>query len=186
MSDNMGTSRGGRRQAIALVAIAVVVVAAVVALVVGRTSHDSSAARSTATTIKVRAAPPLSGTSSTTVNPDAPNPDAPTTTVEPKLTITKPIPVSASVVIPGGTMALNAGLVSFTHVVQSGENLTFIAGWYFQMGGEPALYTFNRATIGPNPNLIYPGDQLTITMSATDVPRVSPAWPALQKLEQTP
>lgn len=186
MSDNMaGSSHRGRRQVFALGLIAAVVVAGVVALVVGHSSHDSSAARSTATTIKVRAAPPSSASTSTTTSTTI-NPSAPTTTVEPKLTITKPIPVSALVTIPGGTMALNANEVSFTHVVQSGENLTFIANWYLQMGGEPALYAFNRATIGPNPDLIYPGDQLTITMAASDVPKVSPAWPALQKLEQTP
>lgn len=186
MSDNMASSsHRGRRQVFALGLLAVVVVGGVVALVVGRASHDSSAARSTVTTIKARAAPPSSSTSTTTPTATT-NPSAPTTTFKPKFSITKPIPVSASVVIPGGTMALNAGLVSFTHIVQSGENLTFIAGWYLQMGGEPALYAFNAATIGPNPDLIYPGDVLTVTLRASDVPRISPAWPALQKLEQTP
>lgn len=104
-----------------------------------------------------------------------------TTVYKPRLSVAAPV----SVQLPGGSMALNAGIVSFIHVVQPGENLSFIAHWYLEMGGEPALYAFNQATIGPNPNLIYAGDRLTVTMRAADVPKISPAYPPLQKLEAT-
>jgi hypothetical protein len=89
----------------------------------------------------------------------------PTTTDQPRMTITAPI--------PGGRMAVNAGLVSFTHLQQTGEKLTVIANWYFEVGGEAALYAFNQAAIGPNPDHICPGDRLTVTMPASDVPRWS-------------
>lgn len=122
---------------------------------------------------------------STTTAPSTTVPSEPTTTYKPRLSITAPIPATATVAIPGGTMALNAGLVSFIHVVQPGENLSFIASWYFQFGGEPALYAFNQGTIGPNASLIFAGYRLMVTMPVVDVPKVSPAWPPLQKLEQS-
>ena len=51
------------------------------------------------------------------------------------------------------------------HVVQTGENLTFIAQAYY--GPEHAahwitLYNFNREIIGDNPDLITPGMELLI------------------------
>lgn len=167
-----------RRRRKRIAASAAVVVAAGLGIGIGFAttgggpSHRASAASTKRSTVTTR--PP---STTTTV------PSGPTTTAPPHLSITAPIPVSATVAVPGGTMALNAGVVSFTHVVAAGENLSFIANWYFEMGGTSALYAFNQATIGPNPNLIYPGDRLTVTMSANAVPKVSPAWPPLQKLE---
>ena len=51
------------------------------------------------------------------------------------------------------------------YTVQSGDNLSYIADKFY--GSESAdnvakIYYSNEATIGPNPNLIYPGQKLYI------------------------
>jgi len=51
------------------------------------------------------------------------------------------------------------------YTVQSGDNLSYIAGKFY--GNESAdnvarIYYSNEATIGPNPNLIRPGQKLYI------------------------
>ena len=51
------------------------------------------------------------------------------------------------------------------YTVQSGDNLSYIAGKFY--GSESAdnvskIYYSNQETIGPNPNLIYPGQKLYI------------------------
>ena len=51
------------------------------------------------------------------------------------------------------------------YTVQSGDNLSYISDKFY--GNESAdnvsrIYYSNEATIGPNPNLIYPGQKLYI------------------------
>ena len=51
------------------------------------------------------------------------------------------------------------------YTVQSGDNLSYIAKRFY--GNESAdsvskIYYSNQETIGPNPNLIYPGQKLYI------------------------
>lgn len=48
-----------------------------------------------------------------------------------------------------------------TYVVKKGDNLFVIAQW-FKLHGYGNLYAANRAVIGDNPSLIYPGQRITI------------------------
>lgn len=50
-----------------------------------------------------------------------------------------------------------------TYVVKTGDTLWAIAIHFHIKGGWPTLYHANVHTVGGNPNLIYPGQHLTIT-----------------------
>ncbi|RYE30317.1 MAG: LysM peptidoglycan-binding domain-containing protein, partial [Hyphomicrobiales bacterium] len=55
------------------------------------------------------------------------------------------------------------GPVSRTHTVQRGENLSVISQKYYGTQSKWAvIYAANKAVIGSNPNLIKPGQVLTI------------------------
>jgi len=62
----------------------------------------------------------------------------------------------------GGDPARAAAGQPVTHVVRSGEDLSRIATTFHVPGGWEALYQDNRQTIGPDPNLIRPGERLRI------------------------
>jgi nucleoid-associated protein YgaU len=49
-----------------------------------------------------------------------------------------------------------------TYVVKTGDTLWAIAIHFHVKGGWPTLYHANAHTVGSNPNLIYPGQHLTI------------------------
>jgi nucleoid-associated protein YgaU len=49
-----------------------------------------------------------------------------------------------------------------TYTVKAGDTLSGIATW-FRLHGYGALYDANRAVIGSNPNLIFPGERITIS-----------------------
>lgn len=49
-----------------------------------------------------------------------------------------------------------------TYVVQPGDNLWSIAAW-FKMQGYADLYARNKAVLGDNPELIHPGQRITIS-----------------------
>ena len=60
---------------------------------------------------------------------------------------------------------------TITYTVKQGDTLSGIAEW-FRLHGYGALYAANKSVIGSNPNLIYPGERITIshgvlTMSGT-------------------
>ncbi|MDQ2726830.1 MAG: LysM peptidoglycan-binding domain-containing protein [Actinomycetota bacterium] len=126
----------------------------------GRSSHLSSqmpAAKWSSATISVpptTAVPPtstapLTGTAPpTTAAPPtttAPTTSAPTTSAPP--TTVAPAPPSAQPPI--------------TYTVKPGDTLSTIATW-FQLHGYQALYQANMAVIGANPDLIFPGQTITI------------------------
>lgn len=50
---------------------------------------------------------------------------------------------------------------SVTYTVKAGDTLSGIAEW-FKLHGYGALYAANEAVIGSNPNLIVPGERITI------------------------
>ncbi len=50
---------------------------------------------------------------------------------------------------------------SVTYTVKAGDTLSGIAEW-FKLHGYGALYAANEAVIGSNPNLIFPGERITI------------------------
>jgi nucleoid-associated protein YgaU len=51
---------------------------------------------------------------------------------------------------------------SNTYVVKPGDNLSEIAARFHISGGWHTLYNLNKHTIGGNPNLIHPGQKLTL------------------------
>jgi surface antigen len=63
------------------------------------------------------------------------------------------------------------------HTVRAGETLSSIAEEMRIPGGWQALYAENRATIGGNPNLIYPGERLDWSETGT----ARPAPPTLPR-----
>jgi nucleoid-associated protein YgaU len=51
---------------------------------------------------------------------------------------------------------------AITYIVKSGDTLSGIATW-FKLRGYDQLYAANKSTIGANPNLIRPGERITIS-----------------------
>jgi nucleoid-associated protein YgaU len=51
---------------------------------------------------------------------------------------------------------------TITYIVKPGDTLSGIAKW-FSLHGYGALYAANRSVIGSNPNLIFPGERITIS-----------------------
>ncbi|WP_406186047.1 transglycosylase family protein [Streptomyces sp. NBC_01006] len=66
------------------------------------------------------------------------------------------------------------------YVVAPGDSLSAIATTQHVEGGWQALYETNRATVGSNPNLIFPGQRLTLRVTA------APAAPPAQNPEKPP
>lgn len=52
---------------------------------------------------------------------------------------------------------------TFTYRVKEGDTLSFI-GWYFNVDWHK-IYKTNKKVVGNNPNLIFPGEVLTITVN---------------------
>jgi len=75
-----------------------------------------------------------------------------------------PPPTTAATPAPITALAPPTGpiLVPLTYTVVPGDNLSTIA-WWFHTHGYGALYEANKAVLGDNPNLIHPGQQITIT-----------------------
>ena len=55
---------------------------------------------------------------------------------------------------------------AITYTVKKGDNLSSIAAW-FALHGYRSLFEANRAVIGDSPDLIQPGQRITITGSGT-------------------
>jgi len=51
---------------------------------------------------------------------------------------------------------------SVTYTVKAGDTLSGVAEW-FKLHRYGVLYAANEAVIGSNPNLIFPGERITIT-----------------------
>jgi len=95
-------------------------------------------------------------------------PSSPTTATTPSSTVPRsspapPPPVAGStspaVPMPAAVSGSLAGPITYT--VIPGDNLSKIALW-FHMHGYGALYEANKAVIGDNPDLVYPGQRITI------------------------
>jgi nucleoid-associated protein YgaU len=59
---------------------------------------------------------------------------------------------------------------SITYTVRLGDTLSDIADW-FKAHGFQDLYEANRAVIGSDPDLIYPGQKITVSQSGTTISR---------------
>ncbi|MEW2135463.1 transglycosylase family protein [Streptomyces sp. NPDC005409] len=90
----------------------------------------------------------------------------------------KAIPAQATTPRPTGTSVLPN-----PYVVAPGDSLSVIATRQHVEGGWQALYETNRATVGGNPNLIFPGQRLTLRITAAPA---TPAEPPAQNPEKPP
>lgn len=90
-------------------------------------------------------------------------PTAPTTSAVPTPT-TPPATKAAATKAPAAkapAAKVPASKAPVTYVVKPGDNLFVIAQW-FHLHGYGALYDANRSVIGSDPNLIHPGQRITI------------------------
>jgi nucleoid-associated protein YgaU len=142
-------------------AVVAVVVAAIAFAVAGLTTSSSARTQTAAPRHVTIAAPPATMSATTT------------TTGAGGMRPTK-----HPVKIPGGSFVVAGGLVHLTTVVGRGDTLYGLAQWFDLMGGWPALYALNHSVIGRNPNLIYPGEKLTLVIPAADIPKISPMYRA--------
>lgn len=76
-----------------------------------------------------------------------------------------------SAAAPQGGRAGTVGEKPAHHEVAAGETLSGIAGQHRIRGGWPALYERNRGVVGPDPDLILPGQRLTLRGGAAAPPR---------------
>ncbi|WP_374777210.1 transglycosylase family protein [Streptomyces sp. NBC_01310] len=72
------------------------------------------------------------------------------------------------------------------YVVAPGDSLSAIATEQRVEGGWQALYETNRATVGGNPNLIFPGQRLTLRVTAAPAAPARPPAPPAQNPEKPP
>src|SRR5947207_6689076 len=70
------------------------------------------------------------------------------------------------VIRPGTVLVLPGRRVPARYRVVSGDTLAGIAAALAVRGGWPALYAANRHVIGPDPNMIRPGNMLTVPRHA--------------------
>jgi nucleoid-associated protein YgaU len=121
--------------------------------------------------------------STTTLAPPATK-TSPTTAAAGPSAATRPLSnTSKPVAVAGGTFVVIGGNVSLTHVVAPGDTLFAISQWYKLMGGYAMLYKWNHSVIGNNPDLILPGEVLTITVPGAEIPKISPVFLAEAKAE---
>ena len=96
-----------------------------------------------------------------------------TAATQPETPASTPTP-SPSVVVTGTPSAAPtvrsspSTQASVTYVVKHGDTLSGIADW-FKLHGYGDLYSANIAQIGPNPNLIIPGERITISGTAMTI-----------------
>lgn len=128
----------------AAVAVAVMAIAAIAALLLRSGNGDSHSANgghpSTAPPSAVRQSASTTQSSAASVSVEA-----------------KPKAKAATV---GNSPA--AKVTPLTYVVRRGDNLTVIAAW-FHLHGYGALYENNKAVLGDDPDLIHPGQRITIS-----------------------
>jgi resuscitation-promoting factor RpfA len=72
------------------------------------------------------------------------------------------LPSAPSSAAPSRTQAMPHAADTITYIVKSGDTLSGIAEW-FSLHGYAALYAANASVIGANPNLIIPGEHITIS-----------------------
>jgi nucleoid-associated protein YgaU len=123
--------------------LAAVAAGGIVAATVMASTGTASAAKTTVAEPAVVATPP-----------------APTWDVAPTTTAPRPTATASPRRSVTATAAPTTGTI--TYVVKRGDNLSIIAAW-FHLHGYGALYDANRAVIGANPNLIFPGQRITIS-----------------------
>jgi LysM repeat protein len=82
-----------------------------------------------------------------------------------------------AVIVPGQVIAISEEALEDTHEVESGETLAEIAGLYDHVASWQALAEANAGTIS-DPNLLIPGDVITLTGAESAPAEAPPAEPA--------
>ncbi|WP_030756455.1 MULTISPECIES: transglycosylase family protein [unclassified Streptomyces] len=104
------------------------------------------------------------------------SPVAPVAPVAPVVPAARTAPEPGGGAVPTGTSVLPN-----PYVVAPGDSLSAIATDQHVDGGWQALYETNRSTIGGNPNLIFPGQRLTLRITTSPAlpppPRQDPEKP---------
>lgn len=96
-------------------------------------------------------------TQSAAVSPKTAEAKPPVVAEEAAAPVVEPVTAAAIEVAP-----LPVVVPPVTYVVQPGDNLIIIAKW-FDLHGFGELYEANKAVLGANPDLIYPGQVITIS-----------------------
>ncbi|NJQ04221.1 transglycosylase family protein [Streptomyces lonarensis] len=77
----------------------------------------------------------------------------------------------------GGSAARGQGAAAALHEVEAGDNLSEIADTHRVPGGWQSLYELNRSVIGKNPDLIHPGQRLSLANASAPAPSKDVAEP---------
>ena len=148
--------------------VAVMVVAGVVALIMtltgGNSGKDAAAGQPSGSQVGNQSSTAPSATTSTVAptaasTTAAPSTTAPVTTAAPATSAAPATP--AATTKPAGSASTSAKVVKYT--VKKGDNLTLIATWFNQRG-YGSLYDWNKSVIGKNPNLIYAGQTIIVSL----------------------
>lgn len=91
-----------------------------------------------------------------------PETSASTSPSSPPAAVTRTPPVASP------TVRSSPSVQAVTYVVKHGDTLSGIAEW-FKLHGYGDLYSANIAQIGSNPNLIIPGERITISGTAMTI-----------------
>lgn len=142
---------------------------------------------------------PALGTQAKTASAPAQQARQPQQAQQPQQAKAKAQPQGAGAVAPQGTAPRPTGtsVLPNPYVVAPGDSLSLIATEQHVDGGWQALYETNRATVGGNPDLIFPGQRLTLRITAAPPaqnpekpPRtaapVKPVEPAAEKPQEKP
>lgn len=165
-------SNRGRSKLLALLVALTTVAAAVALIVVLVNGSADGSPRSSATRQQNLAADRNSAAASTS----APAAAASTPATSTPATSTPAAPTSTPASSPATRAAAPKSAATTTHaakppltyVVRRGDNLTVIAKW-FHLHGYGSLYERNKAVIGNDPNLIVPGQRITVSSAGMTV-----------------
>ncbi|MGW7192676.1 M23 family metallopeptidase, partial [Streptomyces sp. NPDC054838] len=83
-------------------------------------------------------------------------------------------PAAVQAQAPGALRPTGTPVLPNPYVVAPGDSLSAIATGQHVEGGWQALYETNRATIGGNPDLIFPGQRLTLRVTTAPVAPPAP------------
>lgn len=153
-----------------LTLVLVMIVASVVALVL--VNDDNSNSNRTAAGQPISSGSVPTG-AATSTDSSAPASSSSVSVAEPAAKSTRPagasVPVGSTATVPSSSMSpvandrpsKKAPRQSLTYIVKRGDNLYVIARW-FTLHGYGDLYQQNKAVIGANPDLIHPGQKITV------------------------
>lgn len=153
-----GTTKAGRLLPLTMITVVLGIIAAV-ALVI-RIIDNGNGAEAQQVAVPLRTATTVV-TAPSTAAPTSTSAAARTTPAVPKHAVPTPARTSHPTKVPAARPPL-------TYTVLKGDNLFVIAAW-FHLHGYGNLYEQNKSIIGDDPNLIYPGQKITISSQGATV-----------------